>query len=172
MLSSKNDTIKELRSKLNQYEPNTDDLKEEDWGWVAEGDGTTSGNEMNIKLDLFNVTGIKAIKIFYNSFFGLYCIIYIFSWKINIGSFKVVFNLVKKYPTYKFILSSCGDNLRIYMSSQSGSDVPQPHLIEKTCILDLNNIYFKSNWMEANIFTKNEMIKFIFWSLDENIYLV
>ena len=99
MLSSKNDTIKELRSKLNQYEPNTDDLKEEDWGWVAEGDGTTSGNEMNIKLDLFNVTRIKAMKIFYNSFFGLYCIIYIFSWKINIGSFKVVFNLVKKYPT-------------------------------------------------------------------------
>ena len=62
---------------------------------MAEGDGTTSGNEMNIKLDLFNVTGIKAIKIFYNSFFGLYCLIYLFSWKINIGSFKVVFNLVK-----------------------------------------------------------------------------
>ena len=95
MLSSKNEAIKELRRKLNQYEPDVDDLKEEDWGWVAEGDGTTSGNEMNIKLDLFNVTGIKAMKIFYNSFFGLYCIIYIFSWKINIGSFKVVFNLVK-----------------------------------------------------------------------------
>ena len=30
MLSSKNETIKELRSKLHQYEPNADDLKEED----------------------------------------------------------------------------------------------------------------------------------------------
>jgi len=30
MLSSKNETIKELRRKLNQYEPNADDLKEED----------------------------------------------------------------------------------------------------------------------------------------------
>ena len=32
MLSSKNDTIKELRGKLNKYEPDEEELKEEDWG--------------------------------------------------------------------------------------------------------------------------------------------
>lgn len=30
MLASKNDTIKELRRKLDSYEPSTDDIKEED----------------------------------------------------------------------------------------------------------------------------------------------
>ena len=30
MLASKNDTIKELRRKLDNYEPSTDDIKEED----------------------------------------------------------------------------------------------------------------------------------------------
>ena len=53
MLSSKNEAIKELRRKLNQYEPNVDDLKEEDWGWMTAGElkleDVTSGNKIKIK---------------------------------------------------------------------------------------------------------------------------
>ena len=53
MLSSKNEAIKELRRKLNQYEPNADDLKEEDWGWMTAGElkleDVTSGNKIKIK---------------------------------------------------------------------------------------------------------------------------
>ena len=51
MLSSKNDVIKELRRKLNQYEPNADDLKEEDWGWMIgelKQEDVTSWNKIKL----------------------------------------------------------------------------------------------------------------------------